>query len=116
MVGLLTLYCRLGLWWYCSVTSGALRIAKLSDYRPTHGRNHLRDRTKASVSGFTVGCEWAFSFAEVAVGDQADGCVICKLDDGVGAVCGHAVMGEQGIEERAEHSALGCAGVESQGG
>lgn len=53
----------------------------------------------------------------VAVCDQADnGCVVSKLCDGVGALCGHAVMGEQGVEERAEHAALGCAGVESQGG
>ena len=53
----------------------------------------------------------------VAVGDQADdGRVVSKLDDGVGAVCGHAVMGEQREEERAEHATLGCAGVQSSGG
>ena len=42
--------------------------------------------------------------------------VVSKLDDVVGAECGHAVMGEQGVEERAEHTALGCTDVESQGG
>ena len=52
----------------------------------------------------------------VAVGDQADdGRVVSNLDDGVGAVCGHAVMCEQREEERAEHTALGCAGVQSSG-
>ncbi|CAL8369561.1 unnamed protein product [Lota lota] len=38
----------------------------------------------------------------VAVGDQADPCrVIGELDNRVGAVCGHAVMGVQGVEEGA---------------
>ncbi len=36
----------------------------------------------------------------------SDGCVVSKLDDGVGAVGGHAVMLEQGVRERAEHAAL----------
>ena len=53
----------------------------------------------------------------VGVGDQADGGrVVSKLHDGVGAVCGHAVVSEQGIEERAEHAALRSSGVEDQGG
>ena len=33
-------------------------------------------------------------------------CVICKLDDWVGGVHGHAVMGEQGVQEGAEHAPL----------
>ena len=53
----------------------------------------------------------------VALGDQADDdCVVSKLDDGVGAVCGHGVMVDQGVEERAERAALGCADVSSQDG
>ena len=53
----------------------------------------------------------------VAVGDQADdGRVVSKLHDGVGAVCGHAAVCEQGVEERAEHAALRGSGVEDQGG
>ncbi|KAI3374041.1 hypothetical protein L3Q82_022608 [Scortum barcoo] len=43
------------------------------------------------------------------LGDQAnDGRVVSKFDDdGVGAVGGHAVMREQGVQQRAEHTALG---------
>ena len=53
----------------------------------------------------------------VAVCDLADdGRVVSKLHDGVGAVCGHAVVCEQGVEERAEHAALRGSGVEDQGG
>ena len=34
----------------------------------------------------------------IVVGDQAyNCCVICKLNDGVGVVPGHAVMSEQGV-------------------
>ena len=48
----------------------------------------------------------------VAVGDQVDdGRVVSKLHDGVGAVCGHGVVCEQGVEERAEHAALRGTGV-----
>ncbi|CAB1457121.1 unnamed protein product [Pleuronectes platessa] len=50
-------------------------------------------------------------------GDQAyDSGVISKLNDGVGAVGGHAVLREQGVQKRSEHAALGGTGVESQGG
>ena len=53
----------------------------------------------------------------VAVGDLADdGRVVSKLHDGVGAVYGHTVVCEQGVEERAEHTALRGSGVEDQGG
>jgi hypothetical protein len=33
----------------------------------------------------------------IVVGDQAYCCVISKLNDGVGFMFGHAVMGEQGV-------------------
>ena len=48
----------------------------------------------------------------IVAGDQAyDGRVISKLNDGVGAVGGHTVMREQGVQERTEHTALGGTGV-----
>lgn len=49
----------------------------------------------------------------VAIGDQAFGARVVSKLDSVGAVCGHAVVHEQ---KRAEHTALGGAGVEGQGG
>ena len=53
----------------------------------------------------------------IVAGDQAyDSRVISKLNDGVGAVGGQAVMREQGVQERTEHAALGGTCVESQGG
>ncbi len=53
----------------------------------------------------------------IVASDQADdGRVLSKLDDGVGAVRGHAVLHEQGLQERAEHTTLRDAGVESQSG
>ena len=53
----------------------------------------------------------------VAVCDLADeGRVVSKLHDGVGALCGQAVVREQEVEERAEHAALRGSGVEDQGG
>ena len=58
MVGLLTLFCRLDLRWYCSVSSGALRIPKFRGDGPIDGRNILRERAKGSLSVFTVGWEW----------------------------------------------------------
>lgn len=33
--------------------------------------------------------------------------MVSQLDDGVGAVGGHAVVREQGVQERAEQAALG---------
>lgn len=42
--------------------------------------------------------------------------IFCKLEDGVLAVLCHTVMGEQGVQEGAEHTALGCASVERQRG
>ena len=38
--------------------------------------------------------------------------VVSKLHNGVGAVCGHTVVCEQEVEERAEHAALRGSGVE----
>lgn len=40
-------------------------------------------------------------------------CVISKFNDGFEAVGGHAVMSEQGVQERTEQAALGGAGAES---
>ena len=41
----------------------------------------------------------------IVVSDQAyHCCVICKLSDRVGVVPGHAVMGEQGVQEGTEHA------------
>ncbi len=42
--------------------------------------------------------------------------IISRLDYGVGAAGSHAVMREQGVQERAEYAALRGAVVESQGG
>ena len=48
----------------------------------------------------------------IIAGDQVyDGCVISKLNDGVGALGVHTVMREQGVQERTEHAALGGTGV-----
>ena len=43
-------------------------------------------------------------------------CVVCKLDDLVGGLHGHAVMGEQGVQERAENAPLWGRSVEDQRG
>ncbi len=47
---------------------------------------------------------------------QGSDLLISKLDDSIGAMGGHAVMREQGVQERAEHTVLGGSGVEGQGG
>jgi hypothetical protein len=53
----------------------------------------------------------------IIVGDQAYRCcVVCKLNDGVGVVLGHAVMGEQGAQEGTEHTPLRGSRVEDQRG
>ena len=39
-----------------------------------------------------------------------------KLTDGVGVVPGHAVVGEQGVQEGTEHAPLGSSSVEDQRG
>ena len=58
--------------------------------------------------GLPIGC---------LVGDQAyHCCVVCKHNDGVGVVPGHAVVGEQGVQERTEHAPLGSSSVEDQRG
>ena len=44
----------------------------------------------------------------IVVADETHhGCVICKLDEEVGAVGGCAVVGQQGEEQGAEHTSLG---------
>jgi hypothetical protein len=51
----------------------------------------------------------------VIVGNKAYYCcVVCKLDDLVGGVHGHAVMGEQGVQEGAEQAPLWGPCVEEQ--
>ena len=35
----------------------------------------------------------------IVVGDQAYCCVVSRLNDGVGVKLGHAVVGEQGVQE-----------------
>ena len=52
----------------------------------------------------------------VVVGDQAYHCCVCKLNDGVGVVPGHAVVGEKGVQEGTEHTPLRGSGVEDQRG
>ena len=51
------------------------------------------------------------------MGDQAyHCCVVSKLNDGVGVVLGHAVVGEQGLQERTEQAPLRGPSVEDQSG
>ena len=51
----------------------------------------------------------------VIVGNQAYYCsVVCNLYDWVRGVRGHSVMGEQGVQERAEHAPLWSRCVEDQ--
>ena len=46
------------------------------------------------------------------VGDQAYyRCAVGKLNDGVGVVLGHAVVGEQGVQEGIKHTPLRCPGL-----
>ena len=42
--------------------------------------------------------------------------VVSKLNDGVGVVLGHAVMGEQGVQEGTKHTPLRGPSVEDQHG
>ena len=51
----------------------------------------------------------------IIVGDKAYHCrVVGKLDDGVGVMLGHAVMGEQRLQEGTEHTSLRSPHVEDQ--
>jgi hypothetical protein len=43
-------------------------------------------------------------------------CVVSKFNDGVGVVLGHAVMGEQGVQEGTKHAPLRGPSVEDQHG
>lgn len=42
--------------------------------------------------------------------------VVCKFNDDVGPVSGHAVMGVERVREWAENAALGSSSVEDQWG
>ena len=47
----------------------------------------------------------------IVVSDQAyHCCVISKLNDGVGVVPGHVVVGEQGVQEGTEQAGSSCRG------
>ena len=62
------------------------------------------------ISDLPIGCL-------IVVGDQAyHCCVASKLNDGVGVVLGHAVVGEQGVQEGTEHAPLRGPSVEDQRG
>jgi hypothetical protein len=53
----------------------------------------------------------------LVVSDQAyHFCVISKLNDGVGVVFGHAIMGEQGIQEGTKYTPLRGPSVKDQCG
>ncbi len=59
----------------------------------------------------------ALTSSLIVASDPADGgCVISKFDDGIGAVDGHTVVREQGVQERAVNAGIRGANVESQGG
>ena len=59
---------------------------------------------------FPIGCL-------IIVGDHAyHCCAISKLNDGVGVMLGHAVMGEQGVQEETKHTPLRDPRVEDQRG
>ena len=51
----------------------------------------------------------------IIVGDQAyHCCVVSKLNDGVRVTFGHAVVGEQGVQEGTKHTRLMGPSVEDQ--
>lgn len=53
----------------------------------------------------------------IFVGDQSYYCgVISKPDDDVGVMCGHAVIGAEGIQKRAEYTSLRGSNVKSETG
>ena len=53
----------------------------------------------------------------IVVTDEANHrCIICKLYNGVGTMNRNAVVGEEGVEERTQHTALWHAGVQDEGG
>jgi hypothetical protein len=53
----------------------------------------------------------------IIVGDQAyHCCVVSKLNDGVGVVFGHTVVGEQGVQEGNKYSPLRGPSVKAQRG
>jgi hypothetical protein len=73
----------------------ALRSAPLSCWR--WGR--------AGCPGTTLPGHWPCISCLIIVGDQAYHClVISKLNDGVGVVRGHTVVGKQGVQEGTKHA------------
>ena len=62
------------------------------------------------MSDLPIGCL-------IVVGDQAyHRCVVSKLNDGVGVVLGHAVMGEQRVQEGTKQAPMRGPRVEDQRG
>ena len=52
----------------------------------------------------------------IVVADEANHCcVVCKLDNGIKTMYRCAVVGEEGVEERTQHTALWDAGVQYEG-
>ena len=61
MEWLLTLYCRPDFQWYCSISSGALRIRMHRGNVSSGGCNDLRIRMRGSLYVFTVGYKWTLT-------------------------------------------------------
>src|SRR4029434_1184605 len=52
----------------------------------------------------------------IVVTDEANHrCVVCKLDNGIRTMYSCAVVGEKGVEERAQHAALWDTSVQDEG-
>ena len=52
----------------------------------------------------------------ILVADEANHrCVVCELDNGIRTMYRRAVIGEEGVEERTQHTALWDAGVQDEG-
>ena len=52
----------------------------------------------------------------IVVADEANHCyVVCKLDNGIRTINRCAVVAEEGVEERTQHTALWHAGVQDEG-
>ena len=61
---------------------------------------HIVPAPHCQVSDLSIGCL-------IVVSDQAyHCCVVSKLNDGVGGVFGHAVVGVQGLQEGTKHTPL----------
>ena len=52
----------------------------------------------------------------IIVADEANHrCVVCELDNGIRTMYRRAVVGEEGVEERTQQTALWDAGVQDEG-